>query len=281
MPDEQNMKSKTTFSRKDIVAASACVILLLANLAAIGAAGRKRTKEAICLSNLRQWGIIWQMYVEQNDGKFMGGGAPGWSRDATLRQLYAGQSYLQIRRRVFEQNPELTGGALNQAINSAQLLANKLRFCPSALKTWLQGGQHPYMAWDDYFETGSYLTNLWVNASAVSAQLQDRMWTTPDLQNADQAPLMLDGSSRYQNVAPLETNIPPPHEDAAQTGNANDAMWYVCINRHGNAKSNILFLDFSARQVPLKQLWKLKWHRKWQDPQIASWPEWMQSFREP
>jgi hypothetical protein len=37
-------------------------------------------------------------------------------------------------------------------------------------------------------------------------------------------------------------------------------MVRVCINRH-EGSINSAFLDASARKVPLKCLWKLRWHR--------------------
>jgi len=34
----------------------------------------------------------------------------------------------------------------------------------------------------------------------------------------------------------------------------------TCINRH-DAAINGVFLDFSIREIGLKELWKLRWHR--------------------
>ncbi|GAI81550.1 unnamed protein product, partial [marine sediment metagenome] len=50
-----------------------------------------------------------------------------------------------------------------------------------------------------------------------------------------------------------------------------------------------VFLDWSARKVGLKELWTLKWHRKFNtagpwtlasDVQPEDWPEWLRSFRD-
>jgi hypothetical protein len=48
-------------------------------------------------------------------------------------------------------------------------------------------------------------------------------------------------------------------------------------------------LDFSARKIGLKELWTLKWHRKYDTAgpwtlaggaQQGDWPQWMRSFKE-
>ena len=63
-------------------------------------------------------------------------------------------------------------------------------------------------------------------------------------------------------------------------------MRHFCINRHDRFV-NHLFMDSSARKVELKELWKLKWHRKfdtngpWTNAGGATydkWPDWMRKF---
>ena len=71
------MKAKVIFTKKDVLVTIGCVLFLLANLGAIGSGGRRRAKEAICLSNLRQWGIIFQTFTNDNNGYFHPGYAGG------------------------------------------------------------------------------------------------------------------------------------------------------------------------------------------------------------
>ena len=60
------------------------------------------------------------------------------------------------------------------------------------------------------------------------------------------------------------------------------------MNRH-NGKTNGVVLDSSVRQIGLKELWTLKWHRNYDTAgywtkaggvQADDWPEWMRSFRD-
>jgi hypothetical protein len=48
-------------------------ILLLSNLAAVGTPGRKRAKQAVCLTHLKQLTHSWLSYAQDNDGKIVGG----------------------------------------------------------------------------------------------------------------------------------------------------------------------------------------------------------------
>jgi prepilin-type processing-associated H-X9-DG protein len=65
-------------------------------------------------------------------------------------------------------------------------------------------------------------------------------------------------------------------------------MRIFCIDRHEGAV-NVLFMDWSARRVGLKELWTLKWHKNFniQGPWTrgggvmpTDWPEWMRNFKD-
>ena len=64
-------------------------------------------------------------------------------------------------------------------------------------------------------------------------------------------------------------------------------MGRFCINRH-NGYVNSLFLDWSVRKVGLKELWMLKWSRKFDTGnswtpvggvEPGDWYPWMRKFR--
>jgi len=65
-------------------------------------------------------------------------------------------------------------------------------------------------------------------------------------------------------------------------------MRQACLDRH-NGAVNMLFMDFSARKVGLKELWTLKWNRvfdtegEWTTAggvQAEDWPEWMRKYKD-
>ena len=77
----------------------------------------------------------------------------------------------------------------------------------------------------------------------------------------------------------------------SSSGSAIAVIMKVCtIDRHHGAV-NVVFADYSARKVGLKELWKLKWHIQYDvtysefgssrgsvvsGPTV--WPEWMEGF---
>jgi prepilin-type processing-associated H-X9-DG protein len=65
-------------------------------------------------------------------------------------------------------------------------------------------------------------------------------------------------------------------------------MKRVCVNRH-NGYLNGLFMDWSVRNIGLKELWTLNWHRgynmanAWTKAglvQSSDWPQWMRNFKD-
>jgi len=73
------MKSKTAFTKTDVVVVLGCVMFFLTSLGAIGRAGRSRAKEAVCKANLRQWGLAFSLYAADYDGlNPYGGWAHSW-----------------------------------------------------------------------------------------------------------------------------------------------------------------------------------------------------------
>jgi len=67
------MSYKNRFTKIELAVVLACVLILLANLGAIGSGGRERAKRAVCLSNLKQLTLAWIIYANENDDKLING----------------------------------------------------------------------------------------------------------------------------------------------------------------------------------------------------------------
>ncbi|MFC1676118.1 hypothetical protein ACFL3G_03520 [Planctomycetota bacterium] len=61
------MKSRTGFTKKDLIVFLICFCFVLLNLAAIGSSGREAAKKAICLANVRGTMLAVRSYCENND----------------------------------------------------------------------------------------------------------------------------------------------------------------------------------------------------------------------
>jgi len=104
-------------------------------------------------------------------------------------------------------------------------------------------------------------------------------WRTTNIKGTPFIPILLgawwsEGWSEYHDTVP---KYPGQLETITY-----DDMGHFCINRH-QGYINVIFMDYSVRKVPLKHLWRLRWHRKyplsaappadWNDPD-----HWMHDF---
>ncbi|MCK4293771.1 MAG: hypothetical protein KAY65_11280 [Planctomycetes bacterium] len=272
-------KCKLYFSRKDSLFTIACIAFLLANLGIIGSTGRRKAKETVCLSNLRQWGAIFQAFTNDNDGYFCDAGSLGWKSGAWI---------LALRPRM-------------------ETRTNLLR-CPEATrrhptKVNYGGPFNTYVVGSgglqDRREEGSYGANLWIyNPRSWETHIQNRPtkwnWKTPHVKGANNIPILAD--SMWRGGGPFDGELGPdqipsrgaPPEYNGQWAGTNMEMYHFCINRH-NGAVGCVFMDWSARKVGLKELWTLKWHREFNTAgpwTLAggvlprNWPEWMKNFKD-
>jgi len=224
------MKTNTNFTKKDFVVTLACVLFLLANIAAIGTSGRRRAKEAVCLSNLQNWGNIFQAFINDNDGFFMQGFSGGTS-----------ERWYNALRPYYSNNKDFL-------------------LCPQAARPLADYGGDPsggtFNTWATDNNYGSYGLSSCIPDSPSQTS---GYWRRSDVAGADNVPLLLD--AQWFTGYPWWTNTPPLYPGARwRSGAFEGTMGLFCIPRHYGA-INGLFLDFSVRKIGLKELWLLKWCR--------------------
>jgi prepilin-type processing-associated H-X9-DG protein len=120
-------------------------------------------------------------------------------------------------------------------------------------------------------------------------RLAESFWgTTRNVEEPDNVPVFAD--ALWHDSWPRCTDAPLPVPIDFGGGNMGpfSEMNHFCIDRHVGAV-NVLFMDFSARKVGLKELWTLKWHRSfntagpWTQAGGAlpsDWPAWMRDFKD-
>ena len=252
------MKSKAVFTKKDFVVVLCSVLFLLMNICAIGAGGRRKAKEIVCLSNLHQWGKIWKLFTDDNDGQFVE--ELGWV--GPLHPYY-------VDTEIFVCSSAKKPGAIATPSGN------------------LQGGK--FEAWVDLEEQvpggilkdirGSYGMSFWITHHTGGGRSNDLLWKTPHVRGASEAPVFMDSSAG--GFCPLYVDEPPEYDGQVYTSDPVDKneIRSVCLNRHSGG-INCLFADFAARKVGLKELWGLRWHRQWVNPEISEWPAWMRDFKD-
>ena len=243
--------------------------LLNVRISRVRPIGREREEAIRCLSNLRQWALVFSMYTEGNDGLFF-----------TEEGPVDGRWWLDATRHFWQPLP-------------------KILRCPNATKPYAQTERTAFGAWKVDEDVGSYGLNGWAcnpregETSLSGSRAAEYCWRAPDVENADNVPLLMDAT--WFDGWPRHTDIPPYTEhwaggDARQAviGVSTSQMSRFCVNRH-EGYVNVLFMDWSVRKVGLKELWTLKWHRNYivDGPWTKAggvlptdWPEWMRNFRD-
>ncbi len=251
---------KRGFTLIELLVVIAIIGLLMAIMIPALQGAKRYARNVVCQSNLKQWGLILEEYINGNNDSFFGGVVgKGWDDWIEILRPYYGNK-------------------------------GKITFCPQADKTAENGGQGIYAAWEDEegSDSGSYGLNGWVcNANRGAIFGEKSYWKTPNTKSAQNIPVFLD--SMWMVGWPDSNSIPPVYDgQPMQDWTASEQMKDFCINRHGKGKTNCLFMDWSVRPVGLKQLWKLKWHKNFDlngpwtrnhNPS-PSWPEWMRKFKD-
>jgi prepilin-type processing-associated H-X9-DG protein len=274
------MKSRTSFTKKDVTVVAACVLFLLATVGSVGVSGRRRAKEAVCLSNLCQWGTVFLAFAADNDGYFM----EGWTNEPVtgpphtrywmeaLRPYYGNDHNLRCCAEAVVPGTELGQGQYGGAgtFTAWGVFSGE---CGEPSSGW---------GWVVACDYGSYGNNAWTCNPPPGENVwwgqQDFHWRTANVAGADEIPLF--GGHQFLDCWPNHTDEPPQYE--GQPWFEGSQMSRVCVNRHSGFV-NWVFLDGSARKVGLKQLWRLKWHRTFDvdnGPEPGEWPEWMREFQD-
>ena len=223
------------FTLIELLVVIAIIALLMAILMPALNRVKKQARAASCQARLKQWGLIWSLYANDNNGHFhMGLG--GESQTGADR-------WPQVLRNYYKD--------INMGI------------CPMAVKPRSEDGQHPFAAWgrlddDSYASYGfnEFLCNR--PPSTAGGEFENYWRYIYNIKNMNKVPLFLD--CMWYDVWVHDIDEPPPFDGyEAQVAGTNEIR-RVCLNRHNRA-TNSAFLDWSVRKVDLKELWILKWHK--------------------
>jgi len=264
---------RQAFTLIELLVVIAIIALLMAILMPSLQRVRKQARAVICLSNLKQWGTIFAMYTDDNNGFF-----PRRTSD--------------------------TGRWIN-VLYDYYYRDEKIRVCPMATKianptpaTGTPGlGGDKYTSWGRVAVTssrpggpdgiagtyGSYGINGWVymcGQSILYGKPAEFFWRTPNVKGGANIPMFLD--CWFWCGWPDDTDTPPSYDGEKWSGD-EDSMQRFCIDRHQQAINGI-FLDYSVSKIWLKQLWRLRWSKRFNiNAPLPYWETeapWMADFKE-
>jgi len=266
--------NKKGFTLIELLVVIAIIALLLSILMPALQRVKNQAKTTACLANLKQWGLMFAMYTDDNNGYFFSGAGSG------------------------------TGGFWRDAMRPYSK-DDKMWLCPQAVKNRgygnAGGGGTMPLSWDEAWvassgidgdpDVGSYGLNGWVlnpnpGVTTIFGRPVEGHWRTCYSKGSNNIPVF--GGSWWVDAWPRHNDSPPAQgERPSDTVNSNE-MNRVCVNRHGGFV-NWLMMDWTVKKTGLKELWTLKWSSNflingpWTQAGGAttdSWPEWMRSFKD-
>jgi len=257
------MRRAGAFTLIELLVVIAVIALLMAILMPSLQRARQQARSVGCQSNLHQWGLVFSMYAGDYEGRFCRGCSSNNTND---KRHWA--------------------RALSAYYRQRQIL-----LCPTAWKPYDQGGEVPFGAY-----TGpdgvllSYGLNGWAYDARAADEAFDRdlenFWRRLDGRQGADVPLFLD--CLHAEGRPYEKDTPPAFEGEKIAFDKSNNMIRFCLNRHRGAV-NGLYLDLSVHKVGLKELWALRWHRRYDltgpwtragGVRAEDWPAWMQGLRD-
>lgn len=270
------MRGKKGFTLIELLVVISIIALLLSILLPSLRKAKEIANATVCMSNVRQWGLIWKMYGSEHYDKFpqgmTSGSGPQWNRGAWIQSL---RGYIKEDRKKILLCP------VAQKLNPAGQRGDGT-YDPDTHGTT----QYAYASPSDDIvgqEACSYGMNNWVSyveSDRDSDFNSQRRWQKLSrVRDGSEVPMMLD--SMWRGGMPFEsgyTSLSAP-EVKDQWRGPNYEISHFCVPRHGD-KTQGLFVDLSTRKIEIKELWSLKWHRGYDQstlPQNA-WPQWIEDL---
>jgi prepilin-type N-terminal cleavage/methylation domain-containing protein len=269
------------FTLIELLVVIAVVALLTALLVPALSRARKHARAMICLSNLKQWGTTFALYMQENEGRLPAGQINAlWILRGRLTSQ-AGPNEPQVRQNVRTQgiarcpmatqspNPDFPPSPYgNPPVHVIQ---------GDVSRAWEIINPAPPFQASYGLNLALFQYNPWMRSGASTGSEM----STFSIRGGAGIPVLLDSSMPISYVS---ASVPPPPLPSVPIG----GMGPFCVNRHEGCVGG-LFLDWSVRKIGLKELWTLKWYPSFNTAgpwtkaggvTREKWPEWMRGFRD-
>jgi prepilin-type N-terminal cleavage/methylation domain-containing protein/prepilin-type processing-associated H-X9-DG protein len=299
MPEPMPMPCRRAFTLVELLVVIGIIAVLISILLPALLRARRAAQTTQCLSNLRQLNGALSSYMQISKGHVF-----PYYGDGTTNILWQAILLPHINPRAGKLDIYTTNDTTAAAVATMQL-NETVYFCPTAREGLTDGAISGGPAsggafnawgvkWGDSIKSkftngmmGSYGFNGWLYRYGVATasqdqallnnagtgvtgwtttRAQDSLWQLPAVGPSAEIPTLSD--SNWVDGWPHEVDQPPQPPFTLMTGQKStaEAMRRICLARHGGKRINVVFLDGHAATVDLRDLWKLKWHRRWATP---------------
>ncbi len=293
------MRRRIGFTLIELLVVIAIIALLMAVLLPTLQRVKRQARSVACQSNLKQWGTIFAMYTGDSDGrlpkqKYYTLATPEhWVY--SLRDYSTGSegiSCCPMATKIAYPTTQLTSDMSTLIRQNAAQIRGGTFTAWGKLGFRIEGTFTP-----NYY--GSYGMNNWLAVPRENGSFvigcgmgmrahEESFWLTGDVGGQADIPTFLD--AWWWCGWAKDTDTPPQYDGDKSSFpcGCRNSMHRFCINRH-DGFVNAAFLDSSVKKVGLKQLWTLKWYRRFYTANpwtraggvaTQDWPKWMRSLKE-
>jgi len=271
------MNRVKAFTLIELLVVIAIIAVLLSILMPALSKVKLQAQDAVDKNNQHQFALIWRYYTDDHEGFFplRGSGSEAYEDGDVKLKMVRWEQCL---------------------IDYMPSLDRQIIFCPAATKRVIDGARYPYAAWTVELAdelgggtiSGSYTVNLWAARPESDEEDPEKFYATPATRHASYAPILMCGNWKDCEPEPFDTVWQTQEEMVAEGWEPTvNEMKRLCHDRHGDFV-NANFMDLSAGKVGLKELWIIKWHKKW--PRTCDhmppgpgteWPPWLADLPDP